>query len=729
MMTKNPDIVADRPLDPTSGELDRLGFHPLAERLADAIISDASADGLVMGIEGSWGSGKSSLTALTKHALAARSDEQRPVVIDFRPWLIGNRDALLAALFGELQKAVDAIDLRQGDATAGSVTAANKAGQSLKAFAARLEPLGSVVALGASINPLFAVVAALMTASSRAAKEASKGPTLTKLKSRLDDALEKLPVKIVVVIDDVDRLEPAEVIELLRLVRSVADFKNIIYVMCYDPAVLAEAVRVGTQMDDGRAYLEKIVQVSIPVPSPEPFLLRRWFEDALQKLLLPITDQGAARLARVIDNEGGRRLKTPRDVVRALNAVRFAWTALRGKVDAADLVWLQLVRISSPQLYRWIESYVAATCSLRGSRASITDDAKAHALTSLAAAAAGDYRSVATILSDMSEHLLGIVPFAEGEIYSHIQDLEWHSAINGNRLASPDHYRLYFALDLPLMALTATEQDTYNDAASTAPERVGTLLTGMLSQRDPSGITKAETLLERLLAKSLTGFGSLEARNLVLAFSNVMDELAERTDENGWLGSGGWRSGQRLLPSLIKALDPSERETTISRMFTDGEAIGWLTSIFRDEYFAHGLVGSPRRSRDGWLFTEQELDHISTIMIRRYTAMGLEGLVGTLRPASSLFAWKQMGQSSFEPVLQNALASDEKLVVLLGLLASRVTSTSGNYTHISDDTMIGLGLVPHEIAARLQRIASENETSLAGEAKHIYGLLESVQGD
>lgn len=78
----------DKPL--TRPEDDRLGFAPVAQHLAGAIVGLPATAGFVFGIEGRWGSGKSTLIALTKTALQSR-DADAPETIDFSPWLVGNR--------------------------------------------------------------------------------------------------------------------------------------------------------------------------------------------------------------------------------------------------------------------------------------------------------------------------------------------------------------------------------------------------------------------------------------------------------------------------------------------------------------------------------------------------------------------------------------------------------------------------------------------------------------
>lgn len=107
-------MSGDRPLG--EGDDDRLGFAFLAERLARALTGQASPAGMVVGVEGAWGSGKSSLMYLTLKALRATTTP-KPAIVEFRPWLIGDRDVLLTSLFGDLAKAIADLQLEAGDAT------------------------------------------------------------------------------------------------------------------------------------------------------------------------------------------------------------------------------------------------------------------------------------------------------------------------------------------------------------------------------------------------------------------------------------------------------------------------------------------------------------------------------------------------------------------------------------------------------------------------------------
>jgi predicted KAP-like P-loop ATPase len=108
-------IRGDHALGP--GDQDRLGFRGVAARIATSLVDCASDDGLVIGVQGAWGSGKSSLLSLVVDELSKFPEDRQPYVIDFRPWLIGDRDSLSTSLFGEISKKLDQVALDAGDAT------------------------------------------------------------------------------------------------------------------------------------------------------------------------------------------------------------------------------------------------------------------------------------------------------------------------------------------------------------------------------------------------------------------------------------------------------------------------------------------------------------------------------------------------------------------------------------------------------------------------------------
>lgn len=219
-----PEILSgDRPIDSTSD--DKLGFQDLAEGLAAALLSQNSVDGLVIGMEGRWGSGKSSLLNLTIRALRALPTARRPIIVEFRPWLVGDRDALLGSFFAELATKVEVLEVEAGHSTLAKKRKESELATRIRRYAATAEHVGRAV----SVLPLLSPLGKALQALGLLGKNTEKRPSLIELKNDLEQALREIKTTIIVCIDDVDRLDPGEVVELLRLVRSVANFPNVTY--------------------------------------------------------------------------------------------------------------------------------------------------------------------------------------------------------------------------------------------------------------------------------------------------------------------------------------------------------------------------------------------------------------------------------------------------------------------------------------------------------------------
>src|SRR5579864_6086632 len=85
-------------------EEDRLGVAPIAKRLAHVIRTLDVPFGYVIGINGVWGHGKSTLLNFTcahldKHNEEAQSDDEKVHIIDFRPWMVSGHQDLVSAFF------------------------------------------------------------------------------------------------------------------------------------------------------------------------------------------------------------------------------------------------------------------------------------------------------------------------------------------------------------------------------------------------------------------------------------------------------------------------------------------------------------------------------------------------------------------------------------------------------------------------------------------------------
>lgn len=679
------DMAGDRPL--TAPAQDRLSFSELAKHLAVALVGRATGDGLVVGLEGAWGSGKSSLLALTTAALDALPPLSRPATVAFSPWLIGNRDALLTALFTQLASAVDRMELEAGDATGTSVTAMKDLAGELRRYGGYLGALAPVASLAALVGVPGATLAEKgLKATAEMAKRSAAPPDLEGTKAKIDMALRKLGRRIIVTIDDVDRLEPGEIAEVLRLVRSVADFHNVTYVLCYDPAIVAEAVKTAMKIESGRAYLEKIVQIAIRVPAPEPFALRAMFSDGLAEFI-EITDEGVRRrLASVVDVEGGRWLSTPRAVNRTLDAIRFVWPILRDRVDVGDLVWLQLTRLGNPDLFDWVEAYVATMAAVATGRVMLGRNAAAKSAATLTDALSSSGLAVDEGRMRLKEFLPGIgVEAGTAEkppIYGDVSERDRLAAIAGRRLSSPDHWRLYFALANPNGAILERDYDALWAALDKGKDAAIEVFTGWLGTQAGTPSHKAEVMLDRLRGSSPDSLTPDRSKVLIAALADVLDDPRAVGDVRAFLGPSCWREGEYLLQVLRGRIGEGAGGVLLDA-FRDGAATGWLTYLFRSETFSHGRYGDQRRPEREWLLTEHEWEHAAAAMLARYASLGMGAILATPDPLSLLYGWIQGGGAEqARTAVEDWTADDGRLLEFLGDVGSTLRSSTDGDTQI-----------------------------------------------
>jgi hypothetical protein len=316
---------ADRPA--LTQEQDLLARGPLVERLAGWVREAPIDEGFVIGLTGPWGSGKTTILHFLEEALGSDA-----VVVWFEPWLFSDADQLVTRFFGELSARLKGDDMKRR---------LRKLGTQLADYGAALSPAASVV-----LGPAGQIAAAPKQVASLRSVSASGQ------RRAIRDALRKHPQRIVVLIDDLDRLDPREVGEVLRLVKLVADLPGVVHILGFDrPRVERALDKLGS--DDGNAYLQKIVQASMGVPPVGRDQLRsmsmEWLEQALSghKLEAWVTAAWSGLAVGGIDGY----LKTLRDGRRLANMAPAAVDLCSDEVAGMDVLALEAMRIFDPDVH------------------------------------------------------------------------------------------------------------------------------------------------------------------------------------------------------------------------------------------------------------------------------------------------------------------------------------------------------------------------------------------
>ena len=716
----NETLDRDRPIgDPKH---DRLGFSEIAKHLADAFTQNDLSEGFVVGVEGAWGSGKSSLVGMAFEHLKQRNTP--PGVVEFQPWLVGSSQELLTELFSLLAE-----ELKRRDPTAGATTS-----EILKRFAAISTGLGTLAEwVGKAGVPGAALAGeAFKQVGGGAAGLATS--SLADLKKALVENLAKLTSPIIVFIDDLDRLDPSEAVEVLRLVRAVADFPNVAYILAYDPEVLAHNLERALQIKDGRAYLEKIVQASFRVPMPMNYDLMNWFREDVGKLFP--SQQSALdpddRIATALHRWSPVFLETPRDVVRALNALRLYGMPVVDKIDVADMVFLQMVRLKMPELYEWIEGYAADLAAV-GDWGFLKHDGGDRAGATLLQALKTRLNHHNDIMHGISDHLPG-VPFLDagrdGKDYKVRYDSnknDYEKAINQHRLTSPHHFRYYFAFSEPdgiisdsALSAFLSEVDT-NKGAATAK------LQSWVHMVRPQGGKMGAVLLDRIARIDQPPKDKIEA--LLDVLSPAMDGMAR--EPAGFLQTEPLRGSKYGPFGIIRFLDPDVRIKFLEKFFYECPSLAWLTGIIRTSIFDHGYYGDHVKPVDERLLTIDEFNTVRLAYLQRLRNEKDENILAAPRLASLLFGWLQ-ADGKDNPLCEakawvaSQCHSNEGFIAILEFLQGKNTSVDTVTYVLGTETLKAFFDSTEMIQSRLIEITNSSP-ELAERSTRLSAAIEAAK--
>ncbi|WP_141097963.1 KAP family P-loop NTPase fold protein [Stenotrophomonas maltophilia] len=657
---RNRGYHGDKPI--RSFEEDSLGFGGAARLVANSIHSISSPDGFVIGVEGEWGSGKSSFVNLVVNAM--REKISAAEVVHFLPWLISSRDGMLYELFSEIiNAAVRVLTPPKAASFVGRMRQVLVMPSNLSRWrrTKRIKRLysnfsGRVVQAArlADMGLVGGVAGTAVQVGKDFVDSWIDSDSLVAEKAKLSRELAKLERKIVLIIDDLDRLEPREVVEVLRLVRAVVDFPNMVFVLCYSRSIIAKSIESSLSMRDGGEFLDKIVQVSYPVSRPEAFDLRQmlrvdvknYFSQAL------IESDGAAwdvreRLERVIDFEGGIGLSTPRQVVRVLNSLRLYGEAVADKVDIADLVWLQLIRLQSYELFQWIEYYLMEFAVLSSGSTisdaqkkgdedalrSIVDSMRTGAMTS------GRLQFMSEILPGFKFRSNAAGRPGDGELS--LYEVGGRAAgTYHRRLSSSHHYRLYFAFATPHGAISEYDFAGLIEESKWHVKGGVKKMRSLARRKGASGDSAIKMLIGRLEG-AVEWLPSDALPGLIYALVEVMDEFSSREYERDIGSNFVWYEGQQLFSVLWSKVESGKRLMLVSEIFADAPSIGWLTEVFRSEVFSHGIFGGRADAEQNWIFSAKELEVAASNLISRFREMHVSDVHRIYRILPFLYALVQ----------------------------------------------------------------------------------------
>lgn len=474
---------------PSEDLLQRKSF---AKDIALGIITglESNFDSVAIGLNGPWGSGKSTLLNYVKDEIE-KSENKDFLIMEFNPWMFAGRNELQGLFLIEL---ANQLGEKQ-----------SKLQKKLKNFAALLLPLKDLSEYAKNINELN-VEPISKTGIGLASKGLDmfanaflKAKPFNRQKEEIDALLIKRKVKIMVMIDDLDRLAPDQITQMFQLIKRNANFKNVVYLIAYDRKVVLDALEKQYSVN-APAYLEKIIQVDYTIPA----ILSERLEEIFFHNLKICLDHFGIRYPfweklRLLwsHNEFKNYFENLRHVHRYVNSLYFRLPRIHDDINLTDFLLIEAIRIFDYQGYESLgKNYFSL---LKNSTAKQTDDNTEDIYSTF-----GNNTTKALVRFLFSRRL-NTFPFIEGD--------------DQHRFSDTQFFEKYFALLLPSKDISEKEfRDFLHDAES---------------RKSHLGVIHSSGRLKKLLNKIIafdSSQGKLEDPSL---FSSLLDFLDTIESEFG----------------------------------------------------------------------------------------------------------------------------------------------------------------------------------------------------
>lgn len=315
-------FLTDHPLTEEEEELS--GWTSQAQALTQKLLAtDTSRAAFSLGIVASWGEGKSSFMGIMQRYL--QQARQEVIVMRFNPWLYDKEAQLTKVFFEELRRTL--------------APYSSKLSKSIDNYADLLLAVDS---------SWLKLAHQLLRLSQRSTTEQF---------AKLSRDIEELGRKVVIFIDDVDRLTREELMELFNLVRNSSNLPCLYFVLAYDKSYVLKTLQSdGEHMS---RYPEKILQEEYPLPNLPERTIWVVLEQCLNKTRLGQESPEKIRdLISSLRSEAplSYHLMTLRMVKRMVNGFNSRYEQLhKAGIDLLDLFIFELIYYVYPSVYDYLK--------------------------------------------------------------------------------------------------------------------------------------------------------------------------------------------------------------------------------------------------------------------------------------------------------------------------------------------------------------------------------------
>lgn len=668
---------ADRPIRTKADDL--LGRASFSKQLGKSICEYTGNDGLVVGLFGKWGTGKTSIInmAIDEIRILTKDDNNKPFIMHFSPWNYSDKDNLISLFFRSLKNQLDRTEnskkknkIQLCAQRVKKFIYINKNDKKKKELGQALSNYSEAFEI-ISLLPIFGsglLASILKDIGKSYGKDLLKEKDLDTSRDELEQVLINLKQKIIVVIDDIDRLSNSQIRDIFQLVKQVGDFPNIIYVLSMDRDVVCRALNEVHDIN-GKEYLEKIIQVPFEIPEIKKANLKKIFLSKINQVLKEIPGEitDITYWEDILKNCIEPYIKTLRDINRVVNAFRFRYGLLYQETSLEDMLAITTIEVLEPSLYKWISNNKDSVCRTFIHRLSSMQDNKKNSREL--------YSKIFKELNINSERAIGFLitmfPAFENNLSTYSSYREELNIRGNKRIAHKEKFELYFMYNLddikvPRSTIEACIYDfdlktlikaiegiDYQGRSQYFLEELESLVTNIPKER--------LGLIASAMLKKKKGFKGEDLSQLNMIFA---DETAIF-----------------IIIKLIGRIESEEEKYNILYAAVESvneSNLGTIASIINSIKLAYERVLVNSESVAGLIISEEHLKSIEELYILKITdIVKANQLFDLYKSNISYSLWQRLDKDNADRYLTQILKDKMNILKFICAIAYRSNGTNG----------------------------------------------------
>ncbi len=700
----------DQPIEKRNDDI--LNRSHFSDSLSNAIKEWKNKESLVISLNGKWGTGKTSIINLVKESLF--QEEKTPTLISFNPWEFSNAD-ITNKFFNEISTQLESKNENEKDLALAKqfkkyasfleiiptvedtisfqqvvVILIGIIGITADRIISSLNPYSKEVSLILFIVGLILLILGIIKTFFRKvsayfeAKVSDKSYSIDEVKSSIEKNLNNRDKKLLIVIDDIDRLTPAEMNEVFRLIRANANFPNTIYLLAYDKDIIENSIGDYLKVN-GKEYLEKIVQVNLDLPLRHQSKIHQYLFSELDRILSLLPEKSSIYFdkdsywANIYNSGFKDYFVTIRDIKRFINGLEFSIKQLINKnileINPVDFFALESVRIFAPEFYNFLKYekilFTTTESNYIGSSTKPREERKSKISSAFDKVSLEQRESTRKIIFELFPQVKGNVDGFGNTSYGHEWQEVWEKTL---RICATSCFDQYFTL-IPggdegeisqfeieyIFSLANIQKDFETEIRKyIESKRIRKLLKKMLSYTSDTELIP-----------------STNYENIILALFNVSDILPE-TEDSMW-DFGIDMDLQRVIFHLLKNIkDKKANNELISKLIPLSQGIiGPIKFV---------SLETPKKDEakdeSKFILDTSNITELQTLCVEKLNKAKFNILIEHKDLAYILFTWKEWGDNTdLSKFLENAEKPKNLKYIIKAFISTTRSQGMSDYSY------------------------------------------------